>query len=116
MSYTGLLKRFIPFLLTFATGLLLASFFIPIGLPNMSSWRDSRRNNNCWREKQQLRSEIDELREQNRSLRKENEEIRRNAVDTDAIFDDAVPPVDLEAPHPPPPPRRPKHPRFDSGQ
>jgi hypothetical protein len=37
-------------------------------------------------------------------------------TDTDAIFEDAVPPVDIEAPKPPPPPRRPKHPRFDIHQ
>lgn len=116
MSYTGLFKRFIPFLLTFATGILLASFFIPVGLPDMSSWRDARRNNNCWREKQQLRNQIEDLKDQYRNLKRENEELRRNAADNDAVLEDAVPPIVLEAPKPPPPPRRPKQPRFEIHQ
>jgi|SRR5687767_10003164 len=112
MFYTGLFKRIIPFVLTFVAGLFIASFFVAIGFPNMNNWRESRRSRRC-HETQKLRMEADELREKNRALRNENQELRRNAPDLDLMLQDAVPPVELEAPHPPPPPRRPKHPRHE---
>ena len=106
MQYTGLLKRIIPFVLTFAVGLFVASFFVTLAFPSMSNWRENRRGRHC-RDKQ---VEVEELREKVRSLRKENEELRRNATDVDAILEDAVPPVEFEH-HPPP--KKPKHPRHD---
>ena len=106
MLYTGLFKRIIPFVLTFAAGLFIASFFVSIALPSFGNWREGRRSRH-WQEKRQVRMEMEELRERVRSLTRENEELRRNS-DVKWMLENAVPPVELEAPHPP---RRPKHPR-----
>jgi|SRR5215204_10402 len=111
MCYTGLFKRIIPFALTFAAGLFIASFFVSIAFPTVKPWRKNRTS-----QERQMRIEMDELREKVRTLRKENEELRRNASDSDRILQEAVPPVELEALHPPPPPKRPKQPRYDSLQ
>lgn len=110
MLYIGFFKRIIPFVLTFAAGLLLASIFVPVGLPNLDSWAESRRSRDCHRKKQLwIEKENIELREKVRTLRAENEELRRNAtVLDDTIFD--VPPVPLDEHHPPAPPRRPNKP------
>lgn len=113
MQFAGLVKRIIPFFLTFSAGLLLASLFVPIGLPDPNTWREARRGKHC-REHRELRFEIDSLREKLRVSEIENEELRRNVQDSiDTLNVDELPPLELEAPHPPPPPRRPKHPRFE---
>jgi hypothetical protein len=104
MLYTGLFKRIIPFVVTFAAGLFLASFFVSVALPSLSNMREVRRSRSC-HEKRQLRMERDELRDKVRTLRRQNEELRRNATDIDVLLQEAVPPVELDAPHPPPPPR-----------
>lgn len=113
MCYTGLFKRIIPFVLTFAAGLFLASFFVSIAFPG-ANWRVNRRVNR-FHEMQQLRIENEDLREKLRQARLDNEELRRSAgaFDTDLVIPDAVPPVELDAHHPPPPPRKPKQPRTD---
>jgi hypothetical protein len=108
MCYTGLFKRFVPFVLTFVAGLFLASFFVSVGLPT-SRWRSERRFNK-FQEMQQLRRDCDNLREKNRVLQAENEALRRN-VDADFLMPDAVPPIDLEEHHPPQPPAPPRQPR-----
>ncbi len=117
MCYTGVIKRIIPFALTFALGLFIASFFVPIAFPS-SSWRSSRRANR-FHEMQRLRLENDDLREKNRLLRSQNDELRRSIGDSDAEFviPDAAPPVDFEfdAHHPPQPPKKPNQPRHRFG-
>ena len=111
MRYTGLIKRFIPFAITFAAGLFIASFFVAISWPALSI-REGRRFNR-FQEMQQLRRENEEIREKYRLLRIENDELRRTAPDLEEAFPMA-PPVDFEAHHPPPPPpKRPKNPRFE---
>ena len=113
MLYTGFFKRIIPFVLTFAAGLFIASFFVSIAAPSLSTWRESRRSR-C-RDKQDLRMQVDQLREEMRSVKRENEMLKRQTSE-DADFEGdvyGVPPVELEAPHPPAPPKRPKHPRHD---
>ena len=111
MRYTGLFKRIIPFVITFAAGLFLASFFVSIALPG-ERWRSGRRANK-FHEIQRLRGDNEELREKCRKLRKENEELRRGAYDSSVYGEiPMVPPVQLEEHHPPTPPRRPKHPRH----
>ena len=105
MLYTGLFKRIIPFVLTFAAGLFIASFFVSIAAPSFSGWRESRRGRG--RDRQELRMQIDELREEVRALRSENEMLRRQT--TDNAYREWVPPVLLEE-HPPAPPKRPKKP------
>jgi len=107
MQFAGLVKRIIPFLLTFSAGLLLASLFIPIGLPNFSTWRENRRSTRHCQEHRELRMENDRL-------RMENEQLRRSATESVEDLDVGELPMELEVNHPPPPPRRPKHPRFDN--
>ena len=115
MNYTGFFKRIIPFVLTFAAGLLLASFFVSIA-PNFSGWRSERRERRC-HDKRQLKLENESLREQLRATEDELREIRRGIADQDVDFVfPEVPPVELKEhhpPQPPPPPRRPKQPRFE---
>ena len=120
MLYTGFFKRIIPFVLTFAAGLFIASFFVSIAAPSFSKWRESRRSNRC-RDRHELRMQIDDLREELRSaseelrsVRSENELLKRQATD-DAFKTEwqvAVPPVVTDA-HPPTPPKRPKQPRTE---
>jgi hypothetical protein len=111
MCYTGLVKRIIPFALTFAVGLFIASFFVSLTFPGVR-WRSERRMNR-FHEMQQLRMDNDDLREKCRSLRRENEELRRSVGGLELVIPDAVPPVDLEEHKPPTPPKRPKQPRFE---
>ena len=114
MCYTGLLKRFVPFFLTFAAGLFIASFFVSIALPE-GNWR-SRRGFNKRQEFQRLQIENQELRDQLRLERIQNEELRRARLDQNFDFEipNSVPPPNFEAPdHPPAPPKRPKQPRFE---
>lgn len=99
MFYTGLLKRVLPFFLTFAAGLLVASIFVPI-TPNFN-WENTRpayRSRECRRMKAELR----ELREENLRLRQHAE--IHSTVDT-MDWQNAVPPVPVEAPQPPRAPR-----------
>ena len=111
MQIAGLVKRIIPFLLTFSAGLLLASLFIPIGLPDFGTWRENRRGRH-YREHRDLRNENEALKERNRALEIENEQLRRNA--TESIENLDLGELPLEVPHhPPAPPRKPKHPRFE---
>jgi hypothetical protein len=116
MCYTGLFKRIIPFALTFAAGLFLASFFVSIAFPG-ANWRANRRVNR-FHEMQQLRIENEQLREMNRELRMQNEKFRQNfgSDSSDVMGVDAITPEDFDAHHPPPPPKRPKQPRFDTLQ
>lgn len=113
MQFAGLVKRIIPFVLTFSAGLLLASLFIPIGLPDFSTWREARRGKHC-REHRELRNEIYEAREKLRMSEIENEQLRRNATESLETLEVGELPLELEPNHPPKPPRRPKHPRFDN--
>jgi hypothetical protein len=112
MCYSGLFKRIVPFFLTFAAGLFIASFFVSIALPE-SGWR-SRRGFKKFQEIQRLQVENENLRDKNLRLRMENEELRRNALNLGSEnLLPLVPPVDFESHHPPPPPKRPKQPRFE---
>lgn len=101
MCYKGIFKRVFPFLLTFAAGLFIASFFVTISAPSVSF----RGNCGAYRfgEIQRLRMENRELREASYRQRREIEDLRRQATTWDhADFQQAVPPVDLESPPPPP--------------
>ncbi len=81
MCYTGLFKRIIPFALTFAAGLFLASFFVSIALPTSRS--DAERRFNRHQEVQQLRQDYDNLRERYRVLQAENKELKRSSENLD---------------------------------
>jgi len=101
MLYTGLIKRILPFALTFAGGLLIASFFVTIGTPNFGSrHRENRRN-----EVRELRIETDQLRREKCNLRREIEELKMDSSNWDRLVEVQG---DLELPVPPPPPVAPR--------
>jgi hypothetical protein len=106
----GLLKRFIPFFLTFAAGLLIASFFVPI-LPNLSLGGGRRKH----REQDRQREvEFQRVLDENYSLKLQMEEMRKNQMED---WDDHVGVMPLlhelpaEPPPPPMPPRAPVAPK-----
>jgi hypothetical protein len=102
----GLLKRFIPFFLTFAAGLLIASFFVPI-LPSLSfkGGRIKHREQDRQRE-----VEVQRLLDENYNLKLQLEEMRKNQMeDWDGRV--GVMPLLHELPaEPPPPPMPPRAP------
>jgi cell division protein FtsB len=101
MSYLQIFKRIIPFFLTFAAGLLIASIFVPIGALKFPK-ADRGGKGRFHRE---LRQENEALRRENDRLRQENEQLRSN-VDADfSTLEYQVPEIRIEAPAPPPPPR-----------
>jgi len=112
MCYTGLFKRIIPFILTFAVGLFIASFFVSIAFPG-ERWRSERRANRV-REMERLVTENENLRIKLRETRLENEQLKRTKQDwTEAGEPTLTPSDEFDEHHPPPPPRKPKHPRFE---
>ena len=106
--YTGLFKRIIPFFLTFAVGLFVASFFVTLVTPNFNF----RRGSGKYREMQRVRSENQELKRTNFELRKENDELRRNARETFTVTAGEFSDLEPSAPPPSPPTRAPRHPKF----
>lgn len=103
MQYTGFIKRFLPFALTFAAGLFIASFFVPIGAPKFGSHHRERRQN----EMRQLRVEVEQLKKEKCDLRRQLEEI--NAVDLPSENIPNMP--NFEVPVPPPVPVAPAAPK-----
>lgn len=89
MRFLALIKRFIPFFLTFALGLFIASFFVSVAAPSFNF------KNRGWkhREYHRLRYENERLRERVRRL--ENERLNN-----DFELDINVPPPPM-APAPP---------------
>ncbi len=103
MQYTGFIKRFLPFAVTFAAGLFIASFFVTIGFPKLGSRHRERRQN----EVRQLRFEVEQLKKEKCDLRRQLEEKRanfdfENNLDAPAVVELPVPPpvpVAPAAPH-----------------
>ena len=73
MSYLQIFKRIIPFFLTFAAGLLIASIFVPITTP---SFRNADRGGK-WRHHRECKREKESLRRENDRMRQELDEIKR---------------------------------------
>jgi cell division protein FtsB len=100
MCAKGFLKRFLPFFLTFAAGLFIASFFVPIFTPGTVQ-RERRANR--FHAYQQLSIDNQNLRDENQRLREQIEMLHQTDMGT----------VDLDevTPVPPPPPIRmaPRH-------
>lgn len=107
MFYNGFFKRIIPFFLTFAAGLFIASLFVPLSMPNL---RFPSRGSHKYREVHRLRMELNETRRENNDLKKEIRELKQN---TEFGIRYSVPPVNVDAPIPPPPPRAPRAPKHD---
>ena len=106
MYYKGLIKRIVPFFLTFAAGLFIASFFVTIATPTFNF----RRGPSRFGEIQRLRSDNQELKRTNCELRRQLEEARSDSVDINAI--PAFPAFDTDAVPPPTPPSAPRHPQL----
>lgn len=96
MCYTGLIKRILPFGLTFAGGLFIASFFVTVGMPAFGTrHRENRRN-----EARELRIEVQQLRKDKCDLRREMDDIRSNSVNWESDMENSG---EFELPVPPPP-------------
>lgn len=100
MCCKGFMKRVVPFFLTFAAGLFIASFFVTIAAPKFQfknrGWKQNHRQYDRQRE-----IEIQQLREENFRLKNEAFEKSLNNVDFQELRY-AVPP-----PPPPMPPAPP---------
>jgi ABC-type multidrug transport system fused ATPase/permease subunit len=92
--FMGFLKRFAPFLITFALGLFIASFFVSIVSPRFN-FRRNRAMRQC-QEMQKLRYENEQLRQELQNQQTKTVVIREVRND----FDSLVPP-------PPPMPVKP---------
>jgi len=107
MLYKGVFKRIAPFFLTFAAGLFIASFFITVASP---SFNLPSRGSHKARHYRNLKMENRELRDENEKLKRQIEELRRTSNWDHTVYEiPAVPPVELEAPPPPPIPMRRAH-------
>lgn len=106
MQLKGFLKRALPFLLTFAVGLAVASLFVSVAAPNFNFKKQ--RNHRCreFRENSRLRTELDNLRRDNESLKRQLADAE-NEVKTIYIKPDFD--SDIDVPPPPPPPTAPKY-------
>ena len=96
MCCLGVFKRVVPFLITFAAGLFIASFFITIAAPNFGN---SRRQSK-FRELIQVRMEDEELRRERCKLKEEIETLRQERMTIHAT----EPFGDVFSAVPPPPP------------
>lgn len=95
MCCLGIFKRVVPFLLTFAAGLFIASFFVTIAAPNFGK---SRRHAKA-REFRQVKVEVEELRREKCRLKEEIETLRR---ERNVIVTTEAGEVDVFAVPPPP--------------
>ena len=114
-SSKGLVKRFIPFFLTFAAGLLIASFFVPVTAPSFNFGRGRRQQH----KQEDIRREerIKQLEERLAQREQEIRNLRDRSVDWHEYgsFDVPAPPlpplpvvVEGAPPVPPPAPAAPK--------
>jgi hypothetical protein len=102
MSYLAIFKRIIPFFLTFAAGLFIASFFVTIATPNFGSVERGKK----WRYYNEMRRENENLRRENCRLKREMEQLRRDAENVDfKNLKLVLPEVEVDVPAPPAPPR-----------
>jgi hypothetical protein len=92
----GFVKRFVPFFLTFAVGLFIASFFVSLASPFGGFSRGERRF-----------GYIRVLREENQRLQDRVEELEQQRAASPCVFDTP----DFEVPTQPPAPMRPVAPR-----
>ena len=106
MFYKGIIKRVVPFFLTFIAGLFIASIFVPLSFPNLKM---PTRGSHKYREVQRLKSELKESRKESCDLKKEIRELKQNAINAESDVFEGVPPVAIDAPPPPPAPRAPRY-------
>jgi hypothetical protein len=103
MCCKGFIKRVVPFFLTFAVGLFVASFFVTIAAPSFQfknrGWKKNHRQYDRQRE-----VEIQRLREENSLLKNQLAERERQAFTFHPAFESELP-----VPPPPPAPRMKKN-------
>lgn len=102
MCCKGFFKRIVPFFLTFAVGLFIASFFVSIAAPNFQFGRKFRKHRQYHRT---MESKIQRLNAENARLKRElSEKDRRYNLDYafDEYNDFVVPPPPPIAPSVPP--------------
>lgn len=111
MSYLAIFKRVVPFVMTFAAGLLIASIFVPIAAPSFSRGDRGRYR---WNEFRQMKFENESLRRENCRMKKELEQLRQETQSVSPrTLELLVPEVNVDAPPPPPPPKRPHRPHAN---
>lgn len=111
MCCKGFAKRVLPFFLTFAVGLFIASFFVSIAAPNFKlPARSSKKKHREY--DRQREAEIKQLRERNADLERQLAEKETDAVDFQNLKY-TVPPVPPMPPAPPAPPTLRSVPRND---
>jgi len=102
MCCQGFLKRVVPFFLTFAVGLFIASFFVTIAAPNFQftnrGWRKNHRQYDRQRE-----LDIQRLREENTRLKNQLSDKNSENVDFQELRI-SIPPPPPMPPAPPAPP------------
>lgn len=98
MRLIEIVKRFAPFLLTFALGLLIASFFVSVAAPNFSNFKRNRKHHDCKR----VKSENERLQDRVRYLERRNQQLESEKLNVDSDFEETF----LPAPPAPPAPKR----------
>lgn len=93
------IKRFVPFLLAFGVGILVASFFISVAAPSFQFKREGR-----YGRYYRMKCENERLRREN--LRLERRLAERKASEAEFMGLDVPPPPMPPMPPPPPAPRR----------
>jgi hypothetical protein len=97
MQFIGIIKRVIPFFLTFAAGLFIASFFVSLSAPSFESMRKSRSERHG---KKHCKSDNERLRAENERLKSELELMKQSNLEIN--FGE----LELNVPPPPPAPVR----------
>ena len=97
MCCLGVFKRVVPFILTFAAGLFIASFFVTISAPNFGNSRRQVRI----REMQRVRMEVQELKQERNRLKEEIENLRNERREIWGAKFEHSPDIDLAVPPPP---------------
>jgi len=95
----GFIKRFLPFVLTFAAGLFIASFFVTVGLPKFGSrHRESKRH-----QMHNLKVEVEQLKKEKCDLKRQIDELKTTSTDLEGAVDAGFlvppPPIAPVAPH-----------------
>lgn len=101
MQFIGIVKRVIPFFLTFAAGLFIASFFVSLSAPSFDGMRKNRSEKH--RKHCEWKREVEQLRLENSRLKKEFEALRFDPEEMGSGSGGRLA-YDLDVPPPPPPP------------